>query len=275
MSRGRERPVERVLERAGDRAVVLGRHDQDGVRLGDRRAERRDGERGRVLLVLVERRQVAEPIPDGVVHAVREVRPQQAAGAGGCTTLRGGCLQCRGASWPTPPDQLELGDELDVVADGEAAGRKRRVPVEAERRPVDDRLELEAEARRCRRGASTGPVTVPVILTGLVVPLIVSSPSMSSLSPSTRIAVELNESCGLRSASKKSGESRWPLRFGSETPIDADVDGAAQARLVERDGERVEAAAEVRDDHVLDREADRRVDGIDLPRAGRKRGACF
>ena len=68
--------------------------------------------------------------------------------------------------------------------------------------------------------ASTGPVTVPVILTGLVVPLIVSSPSMSSLSPSTRIAVDANESCGLRSASKKSGESRWPLRFGSETPIE-------------------------------------------------------
>ena len=98
---------------------------------------------------------------------------------------------------------------------------------------------------------------------------------MSSLSPSTRIAVEANESCGLRSASKKSGESRWPLRFGSETPIERDVDGAAEAPLVERDGERVEATAEVRDDHVLDREADRRVNGIDLPGAGRKRGACF
>ena len=119
----------------------------------------------------------------------------------------------------------------------------------------------------------TGPLTVPVIATGRVTPLSVSSPSMSSSSSETRIAVERNDSCGLRSASKKSGESRWPLRLGSVDAHGGDVDRAPKAALVEGDVERAEAAAEVGDDHVPDGEADGRVKRIELPRAGRKCGA--
>ena len=59
-------PVERVLERARDRRVVLGRRDQDGVgRARPRRAERRDGRRRRLdVVVLVVRRHVAQPVPE-------------------------------------------------------------------------------------------------------------------------------------------------------------------------------------------------------------------
>jgi len=45
----------------------------------------------------------------------------------------------------------------------------------------------------------------PVISTGSVWPLIVSSPSIVSRSPSTRMSLDANVSSGWRSASKKSG----------------------------------------------------------------------
>ena len=123
------------------------------------------------------------------------------------------------------------------------------------------------------KGCVAGPLLVPVIVTGFVTPLIVSSPSMSSVSPSARMAVDRKESCGCRSASKKSGDEQVAVQVGLGHVDGRDVDRAPQAGVVERDVERPEAAAEVRDDHVLDGEADGRVHGVDLPRPGRE-GLC-
>ena len=155
--RGPRAPVERVLERSRDRAVVLRRRDQDGVRRRDGRAEACDGERRRALLVLVERRARRGGPPRRRARRRPGGSPPRAAGAAGCTSLRAGCLRCRGSASLRRLDQLELGAELDVVADGEAAGRERSVPVEAERRAVDDRLELEPDALSCRRTAGHRP----------------------------------------------------------------------------------------------------------------------
>ncbi len=57
-------------------------------------------------------------------------------------------------------------------------------------------------------GPSTGPAIVPVRVTGRASPRISSSPSMLSSSPSRRIAVDSNETRGVRWTSKNSGESR-------------------------------------------------------------------
>ena len=56
---------------------------------------------------------------------------------------------------------------------------------------------------------------------GLETPLSVSSPSSVTASPSAVIEVELNETSGNCSASKKSGAIRWPVRLSSLTLIEA------------------------------------------------------
>ena len=144
------------LSAPGIGAVVLGRHDQNGVRRCDGRAERRDRRTRRVSSSSSNAgrsrspSQTAYSTPSGRLSAAscrsRPVVRARAQAARNAEELH--CLRLL--------DQLELGDELDVVADREAAGRKRRVPVEAERRPVDDRLELEAEARRVAESRRPG-----------------------------------------------------------------------------------------------------------------------
>ena len=102
---------------------------------------------GVLSVVLVERRQVAEALPDGELDAVREVLrrelqelPVVRARAQAACDAEDLHLRLLGST------SSSSAYELDVVADREAAGRERCVPVEAERRAVDDRLELEAEA---------------------------------------------------------------------------------------------------------------------------------
>jgi hypothetical protein len=58
----------------------------------------------------------------------------------------------------------------------------------------------------------------PVAVTLRVVPLIVKSPVTSTLPSSARaMSVEAKVISGVRSASKKSGDMRWPYRFSSLT----------------------------------------------------------
>jgi hypothetical protein len=67
------RPVDRVLEAAGHRAVVLGRRDQDRVRGGDGAAQALDG-RGcpPIVVILAVGRQPGDPVEPHVAHAARK-----------------------------------------------------------------------------------------------------------------------------------------------------------------------------------------------------------
>ena len=72
-------PVERVLERAGDRRVVLGRREEDGVGLAHELAERRDSRRSRHdVVVLVVRRHALQPVPENDLDALRRLLAQGA-----------------------------------------------------------------------------------------------------------------------------------------------------------------------------------------------------
>ena len=73
-------PVDRVLEGARQRGVVLGGGDQDRVRTLDRGEEGPNGLWRRVLEVLVERGQSGQPVPLDQIHPGREQfarRPEQ------------------------------------------------------------------------------------------------------------------------------------------------------------------------------------------------------
>jgi len=65
--------------------------------------------------------------------------------------------------------------------------------------------------------STDGPVARPDRVAGFVMPLIVRSPSISIVSPSRLMFFETKVSSGWRSASKKSGASRWAWRFFSLT----------------------------------------------------------
>ena len=91
-------PVERVLQRTRDRAVVLGGRDEDRVRLGDRGLQR------------VDRVRVRDPRGPGRTPGSRRARrrrrarrpaaapPRRGGGAARCASRRGGCRRCRGSS---------------------------------------------------------------------------------------------------------------------------------------------------------------------------------
>ncbi len=91
----------------------------------------------------------------------------------------------------------------------------------------------------------------------------------SSASP--EISVERKRTSGLRSASKKSGESRCGRMFSSSIVIDLDRDAALERDLVARDDELgvdgLEAAAKDGDAGVVDFEVGVGVDRVDRPGA--------
>jgi hypothetical protein len=66
-------PVERVLERTRDRPVVLGRREEDRVRLGDRGLERVDRVRSEIIEILVVCRDLGEALEDVELDARRQL----------------------------------------------------------------------------------------------------------------------------------------------------------------------------------------------------------
>jgi hypothetical protein len=105
--------------------------------------------------------------------------------------------------------------------------------------------------------------------------LIVSSPSITSCSPSRRIAVEAKRSSGVALGVEEVRRAEVRLQVLVLDDDRARVDGAEQltgAVLAdcERRVEVLEASAERRDDHVLDGEARRGMGRVELPRAARK-----
>jgi hypothetical protein len=63
--------------------------------------------------------------------------------------------------------------------------------------------------------SGVGPTTVPPIVTGLVTPRSVISPSIVTSSPLRSMLFAVKRSSGCCSASKKSGVWRWPASCGS------------------------------------------------------------
>ena len=95
-------PVDRVLQRAGQRRVVLRRRDQQRVRVLDRGQELAHRFRRRVLEVLVEGGQARESVP---LHQLDSragaARPPPGATCG-CGILGAGCRRCRGSARASP-----------------------------------------------------------------------------------------------------------------------------------------------------------------------------
>ena len=140
-------PVERVLQLARDRGVVLRRGEQE--RIGAARwprGSRATAAAPAVVVVLVVGWDGLEAVPDlelDVAGPARRLRRSSFV----LSESRGGCRRWRGLFIVLHLlDEEQLGDEGDVVREGRLAVRERVVPVDAERRAVDGRVELEADA---------------------------------------------------------------------------------------------------------------------------------
>jgi len=126
------------------------------------------------------------------------------------------------------PDELELdGQPRRRRTGAAAAARQVCVPADA-RTPCGSIVvfRVEAEPRVCPRNPRWGPSTVPVARSALLVPLMVSSPSSSTLLPSILSSSELKVISGWFSASKNSALIKWAARFSSLTSTEADRGGA-------------------------------------------------
>ena len=127
--------------------------------------------------------------------------------------------------------------------------------------------------RSLPHGSVPPSATWPVSSIGLVMPLIVISPVRRSLpSAAESPAVEWKLICGCCSTSKNSGEVRCVSRFSSPVSMlltstlpdsDGRVAGGVDGAL-----ELAELAADGRDAHVTDLEADARMRGVDGVGAG-------
>ena len=151
----------------------------------------------------------------------------------------------------------------------------RQVGVEAPCRSHAGRPRSRPRGRRggCRRGRRRSRRSDRSPRPRASSPWISSSPARRTVpSSATSRRVELKVSFGKRSASKKSGDIRWPFSCASSMSIDCTSTepssfgclAAGQGRLVG-----VEAAAEGGDVVVGDREGDRGVDRVDGPGPGR------
>ena len=267
------RPVDRVLQDARDRRVVLGRREEEGVGAGDRVAELRDGRR-RLARSRRPRRTAARPSARPTARARRRRaassrrRAEQVGvvGAGAEAAGDGEDLHrsyaaftnCRSVTMRTS------------IAERRLAARERRVPADAEVGAVDRRGEPQPDPL-VAVGIGQRSRGRPGHLDGRATPLIVSSP-LAVTSPALRsTSSAVKRSSGWRSASKKSGDCRWALRFSSLTStLETCATPSRRARspsAVELSRDLVELALE-RAGHVVDLEPDRRVDGIELPGAG-------
>ena len=113
--------------------------------------------------------------------------------------------------------ELEVDAERDLVREHEAALGQRRVPVEAELRAVDDRLELEAELRVAERildRPDDGAVGRDAL--GVALDREVAGERRTSW-PSSVMSVDSKRISGYCSASKNSGDWRCATRFSSFT----------------------------------------------------------
>ena len=151
-------PVERVLEPAGERGVVLRRGDQQRVgRPRSRRGSRWTGGRRVVLEVLVEDGQAGEarPTPRARPRA-GACRPPPGA-ACGCGSPGAGCLRCRGSASAYACSTSESSTvSVTSLASALPPDGQRHVPVHVVLGAVDDGLELEVAAGVAERVGGRG-----------------------------------------------------------------------------------------------------------------------
>src|SRR4051812_17745195 len=169
--------------------------------------------------------------------------------------------------------QLELDDQRHVVRQREAALGERGVPLEAELGAVDHGLEVDADLRvagdvlvRAHERA-TAAHGMRVALDGQ---LAVDHELVALEAQVRRLVAQLGVVLDVEEVSR--------LQVGGQVLVLDDdrvgLHGADELRLavladLERRVEVLEAAAEGRDDHVLDREARARMNLVELPRSGR------
>ena len=140
-------PVERVLEPAGDRGVVLGRGDQEPV--GLRRPRRGSPRRRAAASPRGPRRRWAgrrgPPTPRSRLRA-GACRPPPGA-AVGCGSPGAHCLRCRGSASATPAATSESSTvRVTSLASTLPPDGSGHVPVHVELGAVDDGLEVEVAA---------------------------------------------------------------------------------------------------------------------------------
>ena len=227
-------PVEAVLQEARDRVVVLGRGEQDRVRLTDlaraasprtpgRRASRSSSNGG----MSCRPSKISNSVPDG--SSVAAARRSSVL----CESRRRLPLMPR-TRIGLRLCELELDRQLDLVAEREAALGQRRVPLEAVLGAVDLGLEGEADLGVAGDVLVRADVGAAATRRGCVLPLIVSSPSTTASSPSMRIEVDSKRISGYCSVSKKSGDWRCPARFSSLTTIVVGLTDAGRASRCRR-----------------------------------------
>src|SRR5471030_1333977 len=207
------RPVERVLPRTRNRRVVLRCREQHRVRVTNLVAERLDGERRIDLVVLIERWDPLQAVPQLDVNVTGRLLRSCAEE---CPVVRFGA---EGAA-----DRKDLHDyactnvrsALSVTSFPRAGSPFGSCMFHLMSNCVRSMVVCSLKPTRVAPKWSTvGPVIVPVSVAGLVMPFSVSSPSISTSSPSRRISSETKVSSGKRSASKNSGDSRCAVRFSS------------------------------------------------------------
>src|SRR4051812_7407940 len=211
-------PVQRVLEHARDRGVVLGGGDQDGVGAPDRLAQRVHA-RGcdRAVDVLVVEGHVTQAVLQLERRAGRQrlrCRPEQAhvVGVGAKAARDSQELHayacCCSSRWTfsvtfSPRMLPPLG-----------SGMFQLMPY-----CVRSRSALSSSAMTCTPiGFSAGPFHVPVATSSLVMPLIVSSPRTVAVPSSARsTSFERNVTSGCLPASKNSSPRTWARNSGGLT----------------------------------------------------------
>src|SRR3954454_12494181 len=173
--------------------------------------------------------------------------------------------------------ELELDGQLDVVGQGEPALGQRRVPVEAELRAVDDRLKREADLRVARDvlvrpldRAGAGDL-LGVALDRQVA---LDGEGVAVTRELERRERDLGVALGVEEVRRLQVAGQVLVLDDDRVGVDRAVE-VGRAVLAHREArvEVLEAAAEGRDDHVLDRESGGGVDAVVLVGAGGKADA--
>src|SRR6478735_1057639 len=213
-------PVERVLQGARDRAVVLGCRDEDRVRLSDRGLQAIDRVGCEILEVLVERRDLGETVEDDELDALGQLLRGEAEEL---RVVRA-CAEAAGDAEDRHYDSLPCCTKKSVAfrstssasiepPSGSGAFHVRPTAF------LSTEPSSESPSLRLPHGSATGSVIVPVRVMGARLPLISSVPSTVTSLPSRVIVPASKESSGYAAASKKSGDARCSASWSLSTSM--------------------------------------------------------
>ena len=264
-------PVDRVLEHARDRRVVLGRRDQQCVGVGDRAAQR--GHRWRrevAVVVFVVGRDRLEAVPDLDLDARRRPLRDVAEQA---RVVRVGA-QAAGDGEDPHRDQLRSNSSVTrrrtSLASASAAAGQLHLPDHAERGAVDRRFQVESELL-ASAGKSDGTAQTARRLDGHGeaghLELTVDPDRVGVARDLGRVEADLRVALGIEEVRRE--QMRADVLVVDRDRVDCDA--ALERDLAARDDELgvdgLEGAAKDGDACVVDFEVGVGVDRVDRPRA--------